>query len=54
MSIRFRVSGGSGTSAAPYKIADYNDFYTLADDTNDYNKCFVMTADIDLAPNLPG
>ena len=27
---------------------------TLANDTNDYNKCFVMTADIDLDPNIPG
>ncbi len=49
-----KYSGGAGTPEAPYRIADHNDLYALADDTNDYNKCFVMTADIDLDPCLPG
>lgn len=49
-----KYSGGSGTPETPYKIADCNDLYTLAADTNDYNKCFCLTADIDLNPNLPG
>lgn len=49
-----KYSGGSGTLEAPYHIATPNDLYTLADDTNDYDKHFVFTADIDLDPNLPG
>ncbi len=49
-----RYSGGDGSPDHPYRIADYNDLYALADDVNDYNKCFVMTGDIDLDPNLPG
>ncbi len=49
-----KYSGGAGTPEAPYKIADYNDLYTLADDTEDYNKHFCLTADIDLNPILPG
>ncbi len=47
-------SGGSGTSVDPYQIFTPCDLMTLANDINDYNKCFVMTADIDLDPNLPG
>ncbi len=49
-----KYSGGEGTPEAPYRISDHNDLYALADDVNDYNKCFVMTADIDLDPCLPG
>jgi hypothetical protein len=49
-----KYSGGSGTSGDPYQIADVNDLMTLSNDTNDYSKCFIMTADIDLDPNLPG
>jgi len=49
-----KYSGGAGTPEEPYKIADYIDLYTLADDTSDYDKHFVMTADIDLDPALPG
>jgi hypothetical protein len=49
-----KYSGGSGTSVDPYQIANVADLMTLANDINDYNKCFIMTADIDLDPNLPG
>ena len=49
-----KYSGGWGTSEVPYRIANMADLLTLAADANDYNKCFIMTADIDLAPNLPG
>lgn len=49
-----KYSGGSGEPNNPYQIADVNDLLTLANDANDYNKCFIMTADIDLDPNLPG
>lgn len=49
-----KYSGGSGEPNDPYQIAGVNDLLTLAADTNDYNKCFIMTADINLDPNLPG
>jgi len=49
-----KYSGGSGEPNDPYQIASVADLLTLAADTNDYNKCFILTADIDLDPNLPG
>jgi hypothetical protein len=49
-----KYSGGSGNPNDPYQIANVSDLLNLAADTNDYNKCFIMTADIDLDPNLPG
>ena len=49
-----RYSGGSGTPIDPYQIATPCDLMTLANDINDYNKCFLMTADIDLDPCIPG
>jgi hypothetical protein len=49
-----KYSGGAGTAQNPYQIANPNDLLVLAADTNDYNKCFILTADIDLDPNLPG
>jgi hypothetical protein len=48
-----KYSGGTGTSDDPYQIANVTDLLTLSADANDYNKCFIMTADIDLDPNLP-
>ncbi len=41
-------SGGSGTQSDPYLIADKNDLLTLCEQTNDYDKYFALTADIDL------
>jgi hypothetical protein len=49
-----KYSGGSGDPNNPFQIANVADLLNLAADTNDYNKCFIMTADIDLDPNLPG
>ncbi|MGA2092508.1 MAG: GLUG motif-containing protein [Sedimentisphaerales bacterium] len=49
-----KYSGGTGIAGDPYRIANHTDLYALADDANDYNKCFIMTNDINLAPNLPG
>ena len=43
-----RYSGGSGTVANPYQIADADDILELAATTADYSKCFILTADIDL------
>ncbi|MCD4831631.1 MAG: hypothetical protein K8R02_07485 [Anaerohalosphaeraceae bacterium] len=44
-----KYSGGSGTEADPYKLADANDLLDLAADTNDYNDCFILINDINLA-----
>jgi len=41
-------SGGDGTAANPYQIANKTDLLTLAATTADYNKCFILTADIDM------
>jgi hypothetical protein len=49
-----KYSGGSGDPNDPYQIANVADLMTLANDVNDYNKCFILTADIDLDPDLPG
>ncbi len=49
-----KYSGGSGTVDDPYQIATAADLIALGDDPNDYDKHLVLTADIDLDPNLPG
>lgn len=41
-------SGGSGTSNDPYLIASPRDLIDIADTPDDYDKCFILTADIDL------
>jgi hypothetical protein len=47
-SVSFGYPGGSGTPEDPYQIADANDLLALAGTTTDYDKCFILTADIDL------
>ncbi len=42
-------SGGSGTEAEPYKIANLADILELAGTTDDYSEYFILTADIDMA-----
>ena len=49
-----KYSGGSGEPNDPYQIANVADLLLLAEEVNDYNKCFILTADIDLDPCLPG
>jgi hypothetical protein len=49
-----KYSGGTGDPNTPYQIANVADLNTMASNTGDYNKCFIMTADIDLDPNIPG
>ncbi|MGA2069869.1 MAG: GLUG motif-containing protein [Sedimentisphaerales bacterium] len=44
-----KYSGGTGTSGDPYRIATAGDLLALAADTNDYDKNFILTADINLA-----
>ena len=48
-SVQAKYSGGSGTSGSPYQIANVTDLLTLAENTGDYGKYFILTADINLA-----
>ncbi|MFC1763388.1 LamG-like jellyroll fold domain-containing protein [Planctomycetota bacterium] len=47
-------SGGTGEPNDPYQIATAADLILLGETPEDYDKHFIMTADIDLDPNLPG
>jgi hypothetical protein len=44
-----KYSGGSGASGNPYKIATPQDLSDIGNHTEDFNKCFLMTADINLS-----
>jgi hypothetical protein len=52
--VQAKYSGGSGTAADPYQIATAADLIALGETPADYDKHFILTADIDLDPNLPG
>ena len=45
----YSYSGGTGESNAPYQIATAEDLIALGNEPNDYNDCFILTADIDLS-----
>jgi thioredoxin len=47
-------SGGTGEPNDPYQIATAADLIALGNEPNDYDRHFLLTADIDLDPNLPG
>ncbi|MCX5646608.1 MAG: hypothetical protein NTZ17_18295 [Phycisphaerae bacterium] len=49
-----KYSGGSGTAQDPYQIATAADLILLGETPGDYDKYFILTADIDLDPSLPG
>ena len=49
-----QYSGGAGEPNDPYQIATAEDLIALGEEPNDYDKHFVLTADIDLDPKLPG
>ncbi len=49
-----KYGGGTGGPNDPYQIAMAEDLILLGDSPEDYNKHFILTADIDLDPNLPG
>ena len=49
-----QYSGGTGEPNDPYRIATAEDLMLLGESTNDYDKHFILTDDIDLDPNLPG
>lgn len=42
-------SGGDGSLDNPYLISTQEDLLEMAVDTNSYDKCFIMTADVDLS-----
>ena len=47
-SAQAKYSGGSGDPNNPYQIGSAADLLALAGATADYNKCFILTADIDM------
>jgi len=49
-----KYAGGSGTAEDPYQIATAADLIALGATPEDYDKHFILTADIDLDPSLPG
>jgi len=49
-----QYSGGTGEPNDPYQIATAADLITLGETPDDYDKHFILIADIDLDPNLPG
>ena len=49
-----KYSGGTGEPNDPYQIATAADLIALGETPEDYDKHVILTADIDLDPNLPG
>jgi len=49
-----KYGGGSGTADDPYQIGTAADLIALGDTPENYDKHFILTADIDLDPKLPG
>ena len=49
-----KYSGGIGEPNEPYQIATAEDLMLLGETPEDYDKHFILAADIDLDPNLPG
>ncbi len=49
-----KYAGGTGVQGDSYQIATAADLIALGAEPNDYDKHFLLTADIDLDPNLPG
>jgi len=49
-----KYSGGTGDPNDPYQIATASDLMLLGESPEDYDMHFILTADIDLDPNLPG
>jgi hypothetical protein len=47
-SVCFGYSGGSGTASDPCQISSSNDLLELAADTGNYDKFFILTANIDM------
>ena len=43
-----KYGGGTGTPGDPYQIRDANDMQSIGADSNDWDKHFILMADIDL------
>ena len=54
MPAQAQYSGGTGEPNDPYQIATPADLILLGESPGDYDKHFILTADIDLDPNLSG
>ena len=52
--VQAQYCGGTGKPKDPYQIATAEDLVLLGDNPDDYDKHFILTADIDLNPNLAG
>jgi len=50
--VQAQYSGGSGTADDPYRIATAADLIALGETPDDYDKHFILTADIDLGGML--
>ena len=48
-----KYSGGSGTEGDPYRISTAADMNAIGTDSNDWDKYFVVTSDIDMS-SIPG
>ena len=48
-----KYSGGSGTAEDPYQISTAADMNAIGTDSNDWDKYFVVTNDIDMS-SIPG
>jgi hypothetical protein len=48
------IRGGAGTAEDPYQIATAEQLISIGSDPNLLDKHFILTADIDLDPHLPG
>jgi len=49
-----QVQWSDGRAQRPYPIATPADLIALGETPGDYDKCFLLTADIDLDPHLVG
>ncbi|MFB0554604.1 MAG: GLUG motif-containing protein [Phycisphaerae bacterium] len=49
-----QYGGGTGELNDPYQIATAEDLMLLGESPEDYDRQFILTADIDLDPSLPG
>ena len=49
-----QYSGGTGEPNNPYQIGTVDDLMNLGETPNNYNKNFILIAEIDMSPNLPG
>lgn len=47
-------AGGTGGAGDPYRIATADQLRAIGSDPNLLDRCFMLVADIDLDPNLPG